>query len=286
MTDQLWAVYDTVADVYDEIGPAFFKPVGSRLVGHAAVAPGERVLDIGTGRGAVLFPAAAAAGPDGEVTGIDLAPRMIQLLQEDIARRGIVNARAVVMDGRAPTFAPGTFDLITASMSLPLVPDHPATLANYARLLRPGGRIALAVPGAGTEGDGSQIALEFFQRAMRDFAATDAAAGTADALDAADEVDAMTRHLRGAGFVEPRVVVEDVPLVAASGEEFVRWTYAQGLRLFWDMIPQERRPGLERQLAAELDTRRDADGCIRLTNPVCFIVATSPDRSQEHRTTM
>ena len=62
MNDQLWRVYDDVADVYDTTGVEFFTPLGRRLVEQAGMREGERVLDIGCGRGAVLLPAAEAVG--------------------------------------------------------------------------------------------------------------------------------------------------------------------------------------------------------------------------------
>ncbi|MFC3892454.1 class I SAM-dependent methyltransferase [Lentzea rhizosphaerae] len=270
MNDQLWKVYDDVADVYDSTGVEFFTPLGRRLVEQAAVRPGERVLDVGCGRGAVLFAAAEAAGPSGEVVGIDRAPGMIRELSAEIARRGLTGAGAVVMDGRDPGFPPASFDVITASMSIALVGDHPGTFANYARLLKENGRVAFAVPGKLTDDN----ALSFFQRQMAKFAAVeDDATSTADALDAADEATSLAGHLRDAGFGDPLVVEDDIPLVAATSEEFVRWTRTQGLKLFWDMVPADAREALERALSAELERHRDTDGVIRLSNPVCYVLA-------------
>lgn len=67
---------------------------------------GERVLDVGNGRGAVLFPAAEAVGPAGEVVGIDITPGMVRHLGDEITRRGIANASTVEMDRKDPKFAP------------------------------------------------------------------------------------------------------------------------------------------------------------------------------------
>jgi len=62
-----------------------FRYFGARLVEAAGVEPGDRVLDVATGRGAVLFPAAERVGPTGEVTGIDLSPEMVRLTGADLA---------------------------------------------------------------------------------------------------------------------------------------------------------------------------------------------------------
>ena len=270
MNDQLWRVYDDVADVYDTTGVEFFTPLGRRLVEQAGMREGERVLDIGCGRGAVLLPAAEAVGSNGEVVGIDRAPGMVREVTAEITRRGLTNVGALVMDGRDPEFAPASFDVITASMSIALVGDHPTTFANYARLLRDNGRVAFAVPGKLTEDN----ALSFFQRQMAKFAAVeDDATSTADALDAADEATSLVGHLRDAGFADVLVVEDDIPLVAGTADEFVRWTHTQGLRLFWDLVSADGREELVRELSAELERHRDSDGVIRLSNPVCYVLA-------------
>ena len=76
-------VFDRAADTYDAVGVPWFQPIALRLVTELAVQPGERVLDIGCGRGAALFPLAEAAGPAGSVVGIDLSPRMVELTAAD-----------------------------------------------------------------------------------------------------------------------------------------------------------------------------------------------------------
>jgi O-methyltransferase/aklanonic acid methyltransferase len=55
-------------------GPDYWDYFGFRLVEHAAIAPGARVLDVGCGTGSSLFPAAEVAGPRGYATGIDICP--------------------------------------------------------------------------------------------------------------------------------------------------------------------------------------------------------------------
>ena len=72
------AVFERAARVYEPAGVDFFNRMGRRLVELSHVARGEQVLDLGCGRGASLFPAAAAVGPTGHVLGLDLAPTMVR----------------------------------------------------------------------------------------------------------------------------------------------------------------------------------------------------------------
>ncbi len=62
---EIASLYNVVAEAYGNVGPPFLQIAGERLVEAAAIRAGERVLDVATGRGAALFPAAEAVGPTG-----------------------------------------------------------------------------------------------------------------------------------------------------------------------------------------------------------------------------
>jgi SAM-dependent methyltransferase len=72
------ALYSRVAPTYVEQGVPRFAYAGRRLVELAGVGPGDSVLDVATGRGAALFPAAERVGHTGRVVGIDLAEGMLE----------------------------------------------------------------------------------------------------------------------------------------------------------------------------------------------------------------
>ena len=97
-------LYHRVASRYSSTGPAVFAHFGQRLVALAVLAPGERVLDVGAGRGAILFPAAARVGARGQVIGIDVAAAMVKETTAAITRAGFPNATMRVMDGERLTF--------------------------------------------------------------------------------------------------------------------------------------------------------------------------------------
>ena len=80
--------FNTVAPDYDA-GPRCFAHFGRRLVAAAEIQPGQRVLDVASGRGAVLFPCAERVGRTGEVVGVDLAEEMVRTTNEEAARRGM-----------------------------------------------------------------------------------------------------------------------------------------------------------------------------------------------------
>jgi ubiquinone/menaquinone biosynthesis C-methylase UbiE len=137
-------VFDRSAATFDAVGVDFFTPVGRDLVRRAGLRPGSRVLDVGCGRGAVLFAAAAAVGPEGHVDGIDLSARMVELTRAEAAERASANVRLALGDAERPDFAPGSLDAVLAGMSLYLLPDPRAAIECYAKLLAPGGVLAFS----------------------------------------------------------------------------------------------------------------------------------------------
>ena len=75
--ERVTTAFDGLAARYDTERGGFFGPVSDLLVWAAELRPGHAVLDVGCGAGACLFAAARAVGPDGHVTGIDLAAGML-----------------------------------------------------------------------------------------------------------------------------------------------------------------------------------------------------------------
>ncbi|HSO27582.1 MAG TPA: methyltransferase domain-containing protein [Anaerolineales bacterium] len=117
----------------------------ARAVQLLALAPGQRVLEVGVGTGIELAAFQQAVQPDGSAWGVDLSARMALVAHQ---KRGLPIARA---DGRALPFGDQTFDRLYAAYVLDLIPaaDLEPMLAGFHRVLRPGG---LAVVVALTEG--------------------------------------------------------------------------------------------------------------------------------------
>src|SRR5580658_5481416 len=78
-------VWATEAERFDSM----LAPFGRRLLAAAVLKPGERVLDVGCGNGAVSLDAARAVGPGGQVTGLDLSAPMLEVARRRAAEQGI-----------------------------------------------------------------------------------------------------------------------------------------------------------------------------------------------------
>lgn len=148
--------FSAASATYDEV-IAFFQPFGRALVSAADVHGGERVLDVGCGRGASLRPAAEAVGVDGSVVGVDLAQAMVERLRRELDADGISNAEVHHGDAEALEFSKASFDVVLGGFLVFFTPEPPKALAELHRVLRPGGRVALSIfdgpPGFPWQGD-------------------------------------------------------------------------------------------------------------------------------------
>ena len=137
---QTAAQFSRLAPDYDMDGS--FAHFGRRLVETVGVERGQRVLDVASGRGAVLFPAAERVGPDGHVEGIDLAEGMVQATNAEAERRG-VPVRVRLMDAEHLDFPDESFDRVLCGFGIMFPPDQLRALRAFRRVLRPGGRLGV-----------------------------------------------------------------------------------------------------------------------------------------------
>lgn len=121
---------------------ASLAPVSQALLAHAAVQPGERVLDIGCGTGDTVLALAAAAGTAGHVTGLDVSAPMLGLARKRTEAQP--NVTLVLGDAAAHDFAEAAADLLFSRFGVMFFGDPVAAFANLGSGLRPGGRVAFA----------------------------------------------------------------------------------------------------------------------------------------------
>jgi len=119
--------------------------VAHLLQHEAAPQPGERVLDVGCGTGATAIPFAAAVGPTGHVTGVDISEPMLGQCRENIAKAGARNITLVLADAQVHRFAADSFDLLISRFGVMFFADPVAAFTNLYAGLRRGGRLCMAV---------------------------------------------------------------------------------------------------------------------------------------------
>lgn len=129
------------AEVYDQqFVPALFRHWGPVMCDAARIRRGQRVLDVACGTGALTVAVAERVAPGGAATGLDANPEMLA-----VARRKPSNIEW--RDGRAESlpFADASFDAVVSQFGLMFFDDRVAALCEMRRVLRPGGRLAVAV---------------------------------------------------------------------------------------------------------------------------------------------
>lgn len=126
-------------DPHGEFRPLhLLNPVRAHFIAARAPLAARRVLDVGCG-GGLLAESLARAGA--QVTGIDLAPGMIEAARLHAAESGLVIDYRVSAAEALANEAPGAYDVVTCMEMLEHVPAPAATMVTLARLVRPGGAV-------------------------------------------------------------------------------------------------------------------------------------------------
>lgn len=248
------AAFDNSADSYEQLGVAYFAPMGVELVRRASPSPGSAALDLGCGRGHVLFPLAAAVGPTGRVSAVDLSERMVELCAAEAAARGLDQVRVIVGDAAAPDFPARSFDVVTAGMVMFFVPQPRAAVRHVAGLLRPGGMFAMSSFGPSDPKFAETMAILYRHRVGPPWdEATD------KPFDTCESIAAM---LTEAGFVDVEVSETTHEIVLADREQYWAWVASHGGRIMIDAVGPERLPAARVDVDAMLTEHQAPDGSL------------------------
>lgn len=139
--------WDRAADLYEPLWQAQLADARATVLEFATLAPGEQVLDVASGTGLVAFEAARAVGRDGRVLGVDVSSRMVELARQQSQRLETANCSFAAMGAEALTLAEASFDVVLCTLGLMYVPDPGLALREMRRVLRPAGRLVIAVWG-------------------------------------------------------------------------------------------------------------------------------------------
>ena len=124
------------------------EAIADRVLDGASLQPGMTLADIGTGDGLVAFRAIDRIGPSLRVILADISQPLLRCAQDQAARRGVMAQCSFVecSADRLAGMADASLDVITTRAVLAYVADKKSALAEFHRVLKPGGRISLAEP--------------------------------------------------------------------------------------------------------------------------------------------
>lgn len=282
--EEMHDLFDKTARVYDQTGVEFFGPIGRRLVELSGITAGAKVLDIGCGRGAALFPAAEAVGADGQAVGIDISEEMIKYASQTARELDLNHIELSVMNGQRPDFPAGTFDAVIGSCSLFIWTHGPDDLRPYLSLLKPGGRFSTSAPSFFSTLQGkwalfpdcvNDLLMPYMLQSLKESGAYDSQFANAGSNWLATP-EAITETLTGAGFLDATVREEELPVIVESGQQWVDWTQTTGMRGMWERIAEGERNKLIEDVSRRLDTLRDSSGKIVTTVPIVYIGGSAP----------
>lgn len=260
--------WDLAAPDYERLWHTPLAPAQRALLDAARLVPGEQVLDVACGTGLVSFDAARAVGPRGRVLGVDLSDRMVEAAARRAALWRLQNTRFARMDAQALDLPDASVDVVLCALGLMYFAEAGRALAEMRRVLRPGGRIALAVWGARAACGWAEV-----------FAIVDAEVRSevCPLFFRLGEGDTLARECTRAGFAgvaQRRIVTtfEHADADDACAAAFVGGPVA----LAWSRFDAAARERVCRRYIASVARWRLPDGSYRL--PGEFVVASgSPD---------
>ena len=131
--------------VYDIVFGRLIRTTDAEILARVGVAPGDHLLDVGTGPGYLALAASRLVTPGGAAVGIDASPEMIDRART-LAARGPSEAEYLVATAESLPFDDDAFDVVVSRLVFHHLPDDvkKQALSEIARVLRPGGRLLVA----------------------------------------------------------------------------------------------------------------------------------------------
>ncbi|MBS0625178.1 MAG: methyltransferase domain-containing protein [Verrucomicrobia bacterium] len=220
MSHKEWVqkTFDAAAPLYADKSSPYFDYFGQRLVDLAQVSPTDRVLDVATGKGAVLLPVSQIAK---QAVGIDLSAEMVKA-----ARMRMPHAELHQMDAEKLIFADSSFDLVFCAFALFFMPHLSVALSEFKRVLKPTGRLAVSI-----WGEKNPLDAWVADRA-------EALGGTKQIrLASLNSAEALSSTL--SGFNQIRIVEESKVFIKKSPEEWWDSLWGHGIRSQFEQLSPE-----------------------------------------------
>jgi ubiquinone/menaquinone biosynthesis C-methylase UbiE len=229
------------AELYERhFVPAVGRPFADRVVDAASPRAGEQCLDVACGTGVVARLAAERVGETGAVVGVDGHPGMLATAR---ATSNDIDWQQASAEGLP--FEDDRFDVVLCSLGLQFFTDKPAALAEMLRVLRPGGRVAVATVGPTPEP--FRVLREVLRAHLGDHVAA-----FIDAVFSLDDTDRLRALLSGAGFEGVDATRATIASEVDPPADFF-WQYAFGTPLAEHALRLDvrQRAELEREVVAQ-----------------------------------
>ncbi len=209
--------WDSVVDTYEKAFQPFTTQFVEEALRLADLKPGQKVLDVAAGAGALTL-AAAKAGAN--VTAIDFSPKMIDRLRVRLMEENLTNASAFVMDGQALDFLDDSFDAAFSAFGVMFFPDRDRGFKEMRRVLRRNGCAGVIVWASPFR------LMEFFRQAMEETVPEILPPQPAAGIVALQDADRLLSEMSAAGFRD--INIHTVSRVWTTPSPDWLWQHATG----------------------------------------------------------
>ncbi len=222
--------------------PAIGGPLAKDLIASACLQPGERILDVACGTGVVTRLAANEVGQQGTAAGLDVNPDMLS-----VARAVTPNEFAIdwyESSAEAMPLPDASFDVVLCQMGLQFIPNKRKALEEIRRIVRPGGRVVLNLPGptpALFATLGEALAKQFDLKC----------AGFVDVVFSLHDADELRGLMSDAGFTDVDIQKTNKTLRLPAPQDFL-WQYIHStpLATFVTKASEAQRDALQNDITA------------------------------------
>jgi len=224
-------LWDKVAPEFGKIGPKYWNDFGKILVELSEIKRGAKVLDIGMGRGASLFPAIIKVGKEGYIVGIDNSEVMVNETHKDILDKNIVNAKVIKMNAQCLEFEEESFDNVICGFGFGFLIMSENKLEGLKAILKNGGQAGFSI--WGTQEDQkwlTEIINKYIPPNTQNMNNKKAD------IPKFDETRHIIKILEDSGFCNIKVHEENADVVYSSKEEWWQEMWSNAVRGIFERI--------------------------------------------------
>ena len=261
--------WDLAAHDYERLWQAQLGPAQADMLARVELRAGERVVDVACGTGLVSFAAAAAVGTTGRVLGVDISGVMVDAARGRAEALGVGHAAFARMDAEALDLGDAAFDVALCGLGLMYMPDPARAVRELCRVVRPGGRVGLAVWGERSRCGWAAVFPIVDAEVASEVCPLFFDLGTGDALV----------HLCGdAGLAQVGLRRIATTLVYEDGEEACDAAFVGGpVALAWSRFDAATRERARVSYLAAISSWRERGGGYRIPGEFVVVVAARAD---------
>ncbi len=244
--ERIAKIFDRSVRVYGKFGSHYYDVFAERLISHAKGSPGANILDVATGLGAILKLVLPMIHEEGKAVGIDISPKMIEALREEIQAP---NVSLFCMDAEHLSFPDRTFDIVYCGFGLFFFPDPKKALREFKRVLKPKGKVAISSWGKPT------TLRHALRKQLLDIGIDPTI--IAFPMPSAHELNALFRE---AGFSKVRVLHDSLEHLYVNFDQWWNYMYSHAMRTGLEKLNEEQLASFKAELFKKLKKEYKPDG--------------------------